>query len=250
MNKEQRKLYYNSQWYEFAKKVKHRDHNKCVKCHRTNNQTILQVHHKLYINGLAPWEYSLSDCITLCKGCHAREHKLIEPNKGWTLILITDLREVIGVCERKGCGTDIRYENLIYHPDWGYKNVGRFCLEYLTQEDRMISNNVLKIYTKISKFVHNSIWRPGVSKNGKQFIFSEYKYHMIRIYGNKMKFAIQIWLKEKGQKWYNIRDIIPVRNTNLNQVKELGYIILRGLITENNQEKELLRKIYKGIIKQ
>lgn len=82
--KKPRKLYINEKWYEFSGKVKQRDEYKCLQCGRREPEVILQVHHEIYVKGKAPWEYPLSDCRTLCKGCHAREHKLIEPDKGWT----------------------------------------------------------------------------------------------------------------------------------------------------------------------
>jgi hypothetical protein len=62
-----------------------------------------------------------------------------------------------GICERKNCGTGIRYEHIIYHPNWGYKIVGSTCIDHLTQEDKLLSSDILKMYKQISKFVSKSI---------------------------------------------------------------------------------------------
>lgn len=247
MKKKFRKSYYNTKWYEFSQKVRIRDKHKCLKCHRNQNEVILQVHHKKYVFGLEPWEYSLSDCITLCKGCHAKEHNLIEPNTGWTLISINDLGGLYGICERKGCRTEIRYEHEAYHPNWGYKNVGSSCIEFLTTEDKRLSSKVLKIYKNISNFVHQSDWEVGYTKKKKEYIGTTYKHHIIRIYGKDKEYAFQVAIKEKGEKWHDWKNVISAWNKNLNQVKELAYIVARGMTTEKQSEREMLRNIYQRI---
>lgn len=246
--KQKRRSYHNEDWYNFSNTVQHRDNYRCLKCGRRNFETILQTHHKIYKPGLQPWQYALSDCITLCKGCHAREHGIVEPDKGWTLISIDDLGGLYGTCERKGCGTDIRYEHITYHPKWGYKSVGSTCIEHLTQDDQYISQEVLKVFKKISDFLDNSIWEVGITKNGKRYSYTTYSHHQIRIYGKDKYYSFQILIKQKGEKWFEFRQLITTKNKNFEQVKELGYIVLKGLITEDYEEKELLRNIYKKIV--
>jgi hypothetical protein len=243
-----KKSYRNTNWYSFSEKIRARDNYQCLKCQKTKAEVTLQVHHKLYVCGLQPWEYALSDCLTLCKGCHVEEHSLIEPRKGWTLIGIDDLGGLYGFCERNGCGQEIRYEHYIYHPDWGYKTVGSSCIEYLTEEDKILSAEIIKIYKNISKFVHNSDWEEGVSKNGNEFIVTTYKHHLIRIYGEKNRFALQVALKIQDEKWYEWKKTIPVKDKNLNQVKEMAYIVLKGTIAEDESEKNILRNIYKRLL--
>lgn len=243
-----KKSYTNAKWYEFANRVKERDSCVCIKCLRNQSEVILQVHHKIYISKLEPWEYALSDCITLCKGCHAREHAIIEPNKGWILISVIDLGAPDGICERKGCGTEIRYEHEVYHPAWGYKIVGSSCIDFLTKEDKGISTKVLKIYNNISDFVHRSIWQSGYSKKGIEFSGTMYKHHEIRIYGERDKYAFQVAIKEKGVNRRDWGKPIPAKDKSLNEVKELAYIVARGLSTSKESEKSMLRNIYKKLI--
>lgn len=247
--KKRTRSYTNENWFKFSDRVKRRDGFKCLKCGRGKDKSVLQTHHKVYKKSLEPWEYPLSDCITLCKGCHAEEHNLIEPKFGWTLISIDDLGGPYGYCEKKGCGTDIRYEHLIYHPKVGYKAVGSTCVEYLTQEDQYLCEDVLKIFKRVSSFVQDSEWDTGYTKNDKPFLFTTHQHHKIRIYGKKGWYSIQIVLKEKGRKWFEYKDPINVGNKTLDQVKELGYITLKGMINEDEDEKEILRNMYRSAMR-
>ncbi|HMW08611.1 MAG TPA: HNH endonuclease signature motif containing protein [Leptospiraceae bacterium] len=248
MEKNKKKSYYNEKWFAFSDLVKKRD-EKCLKCGRKEPFVILQVHHRVYKPGLEPWEYPLSDCITLCKGCHAREHKLIEPNDGWTLISITDREESDGVCERNGCGAEIRYEHLTYHPKWGYKIVGSTCSEHLTEKEQFLGKKVVEIFEKTSNFIDNSIWKKDVTKSGVEFIYTTHKFNQIRIYGNESNYSFQILIKQKGRNWFDYQKIINTKNLSLERVKELGYIVLKGFTTKDEDEKELLRNIYRRIKK-
>lgn len=84
--------YRNEEWLKFRKEVIELDGNRCAICGRSELEDIvLQVHHKNYVSGKLPWEYSYKDCETLCKGCHAREHGLICPNFGWEFVGEDDL---------------------------------------------------------------------------------------------------------------------------------------------------------------
>lgn len=242
-----KKLYANNEWIQFSRRVQKRDGEKCLKCHRSSPNVILQTHHKIYIPNKQPWEYALSDCITLCKGCHAREHGHIEPNSGWFLISIDDLGDLIGICERRGCGNEIRYEHLTYHPNWGYRKVGSTCIEHLTQKDKNRSSIALALYKNISKFVHGSEWNSGTTKKGKSFISTKHRHNLIRIYGENPEYAFQILLKEKGRKFYHYKDIVNLSGKSLEEVKELSYIALKGTTSEDNKEKAMLRELYKNI---
>lgn len=246
MNKP-RKIYVNEKWAEFSEKVKRRDGYKCLQCGRSELEVVIQVHHEIYLNGKPPWGYSLSDCRTLCKGCHARVHNLIEPDRGWTLISIDDLGGPDGVCERQGCGNEIRYAYLSYHPAWGYKTVGSTCIEHLTQKDRLLSSHLVKIYKNISKYVHGTAWEAGLTKNGKKYISGKYKHHSIRIYGDGNRYAFQLVLKEKGVRWHDYRDTVRTMNKSLDEVKELAFVALKGTVSDNDEEKELLRDIYRKL---
>lgn len=242
--KQKRRSYQNQHWYEFSERVRKRDNNKCLKCGRKPPEVTLQTHHKFYRPELEPWEYPLSDCLTLCKGCHAQQHGIIEPQNGWTLLSIDDLGGLDGICERKGCGTEIRYEHHTYHPLWGHKVVGSTCIEHLTEEDQFLSADVLKIFRNISKFIDQSTWEHGLTKKLKKYVYTVHSHHQIRIYGQENRYAFQIALKHKGERWFDFQDIIRTTNKNLNQVKELSYIVLKGLTTDDEDEKNLLRNIY------
>lgn len=245
--RQQGRAYSNEDWFKFSETVQKRDNYTCLKCGRKKGEVVLQTHHKIYKRDLKIWEYPLSDCITLCKGCHAQQHRKIAPTDGWTLITIEDLGGLYEICEKEGCGTEIRYAHLIYHPYAGYKIVGSSCVEYLTREDRYLSQDVLKIFKKISDFIQNSIWEKGYTKNDKEFLFTTYSYHEIRIYGKENFYSFQLAIKEKGVRWFNFGEFIQANNKTFEQVVELAYIVLRGIITTDQEEKEILRNIYKKI---
>jgi len=169
---------------------------------------------------------------------------LIEPSNGWTLIAIDDRGDKNGACERKGCNAEIRYEHLTYHPEWGYKIVGSTCIEYLTQEEKELSKDVIKIYQNIQNFVRTSVWEEKISKNGKPFHQAKFNHHLLIIYGTGNNFSYQIALKHEGMRWYKYQDFMYAKNKNLDQVKELVYIVLKGTQSTNEEEKQILRHMY------
>ena len=60
------------QWQRKRMKIMDRDNFHCAICGTDSVQ--LNVHHKFYISGNAPWEYDDDALITLCKDCHSKEH--------------------------------------------------------------------------------------------------------------------------------------------------------------------------------
>lgn len=63
-------------WQKKRLEIFKRDKFRCKLC--GDEETTLNVHHKKYENGKEPWEYKLSDLITLCEDCH----KVVEDMKG------------------------------------------------------------------------------------------------------------------------------------------------------------------------
>jgi hypothetical protein len=130
-------LYTKNEWKEYSKGIIESDGSRCAICGRSNDEVILQVHHKKYIKNKLPWEYASKDCITICKGCHAAEHGIIKPKFGWEYIGDEDLEDLIGTCDH--CGTSLRYVFYIFHRDWGTIKVGTLCCDNLT--DTQIASN-------------------------------------------------------------------------------------------------------------
>lgn len=58
-------------WSIKRREILLRDGHKCLNC---ESEWFLQVHHKVYINGRLPWEYSNCQLITLCDTCHSELH--------------------------------------------------------------------------------------------------------------------------------------------------------------------------------
>ena len=55
-------------WQKKRLEIMQRDDWHCCIC--GDNRTQLHVHHKRYLPGLMPWEYSCDDLMTLCDHCH------------------------------------------------------------------------------------------------------------------------------------------------------------------------------------
>jgi hypothetical protein len=154
-------LYNKKEWKEFRDNVIESDGYKCVSCGREKFEVTLQVHHKVYFKGKLPWEYGTENCETLCKGCHAAEHGIIQPKIGWEFIGQEDSGEFSSQCENSGCGSTIRHKYLISHPNWGFLEVGTICCDNLT--DSNIASNkkeALNRYkSRKSRFVASKRWK-------------------------------------------------------------------------------------------
>jgi len=59
-------------WQKMRLLIMHRDKFTCLGC--GDDKTTLNVHHRHYRPGAAPWEYEPEDLITLCENCHHAEH--------------------------------------------------------------------------------------------------------------------------------------------------------------------------------
>lgn len=181
--------YKESQWKLFRQTVIELDGYKCRQCGRGQSEVVLQVHHKEYIAGLKAWEYPTADCITLCSGCHAQTHGIIQPTFGWEYIGDEDLGDLIGTCENRGCSSNIRYSFTIFHPQWGTLEVGTVCCDNLT--DSEIASNLkeskLKFEGRKERFLNSKRW----TTNGKNYKIKQGLFD-IEILGIENKFSLKI----------------------------------------------------------
>lgn len=151
--------YRHVDWKRFRQQVIKLDDGRCVRCLRgLGDGVVLQVHHKHYVEGRLPWQYEHSDCETLCKGCHAKEHGIIQPTSGWRLLGCDDLGDLIGECE--DCGTELRYVYLITHPKWHAMEVGTDCCDRLTGTDEASVAHIeyLRVNDMRKRFVQSKRW--------------------------------------------------------------------------------------------
>ena len=88
-----------------------RDDFKCREC--GHNDSTLNVHHIIYINGKEPWDYDNNFLITLCEKCHEIEHAFMKENIpqqiSESLVRMSNLPL-----------TKLQYA-LHYMVDWGYE---------------------------------------------------------------------------------------------------------------------------------
>lgn len=157
-------LYTKSEWKKFRDELIELDGFRCKECRRNNKEVVLQVHHKNYIKGRLPWEYPLSECETLCRGCHSSKHGITKPLIGWEFVRQEDLGDLNGTCEN--CGATIRHSFLIQHENWGTMEVGTFCCDKLT--DTTIASNMLEsqksFKSREQRFLNSKRWKLADNK--------------------------------------------------------------------------------------
>jgi hypothetical protein len=81
--------YLDLRWQKFRLKRLQLANWRCESCSSTST---LHIHHKRYIRGRKPWEYSMSDTKVLCDDCHKQVHG-IEPNPNLAEFLATFPKE-------------------------------------------------------------------------------------------------------------------------------------------------------------
>ena len=180
--------YRSKQWKAFRDEVLRLDGYRCGRCLRQHGEVVLQVHHKKYIPGRKPWEYSHDMCEAICKGCHAEEHGIIPPSSGWTLDGYDDLGDRSGHCD--ACGTELRYIFMVSHPNWAAMEVGTDCCDRMTgnAEASKFSAERVRLNNQRKRFVSSVRWR--TLQSGGEMI--QIKQLRILVYGIDGQFAIKV----------------------------------------------------------
>lgn len=179
-----RQLWVHPLWKEYREFVLARDGHRCTRCQRDSHEVVLQVHHEVdYIPGRLPWEYATDDCVTLCKGCHGREHGKVRPDTGWILSSFQDLGEEVGDCDLCKKTSHYRYQYTIYHPGWGYMDVGSTCVLTLTEESSAYLDKLRKRSALQKRFFDKSKWKQDGDRYHRKF-----KGHRYTVFRNPSKF--------------------------------------------------------------
>jgi len=151
-----REFWKHPEWLAFRERVLESDGYRCRACDRpASPKVILQVHHKKYVDGRKPWEYSPAEVESLCRGCHGSRHRFWPPLAGWEEVGEDDLGSPDGECEL--CGNSIRYVHELWHPDWGYLDVGVGCDDTLTALEGLSEQQLLE--RRASRFVKSARWK-------------------------------------------------------------------------------------------
>ena len=65
----------SKEWIELRDRIVMRDNNRCIQCGEKSK--VLHVHHLLYEKGKAIWNVPDYYLVTLCPGCHKKEHSRV-----------------------------------------------------------------------------------------------------------------------------------------------------------------------------
>ncbi|MBP5663940.1 MAG: hypothetical protein J6X16_06690 [Bacteroidales bacterium] len=159
MNKQQLASYKQTRWKRFSQTIIDENNYCCSRCGRKETEgATLQVHHKYYEQNKSPWEYPPKAFEVLCKACHAKEHGHIMPTDGWEYIECEDMGEPCVDCEYPNCTYEgqLRYVHTVYHPKWGYLNVGCGHANKLTATCQASEKEKdFKNFLKENKWIHS-----------------------------------------------------------------------------------------------
>ncbi len=126
---------------------------------------------------------------------------------------------------------------------------GSECINHLTIEDKMLCEDSLRIYKQAASFVDNHPLNRSQTKKGQSYLKCTYKHHVIRVYSESGNFAVQVAVKREGVKFYDYSDVKQVKVDNAEQAQELGYIWMRGMLSNDKKETEILRKMWVSLRK-
>lgn len=177
MNSFQKSAYRQPQWKEFSRKVIEAHQCRCSRCNRHESDgATLQVHHTYYDpeSFHKPWDYPLSTLEVLCKSCHAQEHGHIMPMEGWEYIDMEDMQEPSVECEYPNCTYNdlLRYVHTVYHPKWGYLNVGCGHSDKLTGTNQAteLEKAAKKRLTMFDGFLQEKRWQQIGQRWYREFV--------------------------------------------------------------------------------
>lgn len=151
--------YRSSEWKRFRLRLIAIADSRCERCgRREGDGVVLQAHHRIYVPGREAHDYPPQDMEVICKGCHAAEHGIIRPGRGWTRAGEEDTGDLGEQCEV--CGTEIRHVVEIWHSKWSVLFVGRDCAERMCETDEAASMSDLKRRARRrATFVASSRWK-------------------------------------------------------------------------------------------
>lgn len=133
------------QWQKKRLEILQRDEFSCQVC--GDERSTLHVHHRRYINGREPWEYTNDQLVTLCENCHQTESdEMADAIQDLTAVL----KELFFSAEIR----DITQGFINYsHPH--ISGVSAAALMHLLSSPEMMQEVVSKYFGSLEKTVSN-----------------------------------------------------------------------------------------------
>jgi HNH endonuclease len=178
-------------WQEFRNNMISIAGNCCEECGREESKTvILQVHHKHYTEGKKLWEYDVTDCAVLCRGCHATEHGIVRPFSGWEYCDAVAL-DSYGDQSCEICDTPLLYVHTISHEKWGELEVGCDYAEMMTCDGQpsLKKKELRNLVERRKGFLSEKKWQALSSKNG---VYRLYSGRNVLIYEKRPGYRLEI----------------------------------------------------------
>ena len=156
---------------------------------------------------------------------------------------LTGVFESPGRCDR--CNTVIKKNYEVYNPKFGHKIVGSKCIVNLTELDANRVKTIDSVMSSLYSFLSKE-WTKGSTKAGKPMLEIVHSHSKLRLYGNGAGF--QVAIKVVGRRnWYEWSD--PVyNNLDIDTNKKLAFLMLKGLKAELEEDKEIVREIYRNVL--
>lgn len=179
-------LYRKKEWKELRLAAIEHAGGLCEACGKTSaSGATLQLHHRKYIRGRLPWEYSFAELSVLCKGCHAEIHGIIFATSNWEVQGEPhDLGDLSGDCDF--CGTELKFEHFVSHELWGNMTVGTNCADFLSETKNATTQR--KLLERKSRFFSPQKW----TNSTPEFLETKRRGFEIKIKSEPTGFLIEI----------------------------------------------------------
>lgn len=244
--KKQMQGYSSASWRALRQQIFKRDGWRCIICGKLCDEKDLQVHHLYYLKDNMPWDYPEEALISMCKGCHGKEHGHIKPTSGWEYVGFNDLGDMSGECEY--CHTELRYEHILYHKKWGYLTTGEQCANNLTTTDIASENEKerRRIADNQSRFIQSHKWKVYATKNGGYGHFLHQDSFKIKIWEHTRDCEIEVEYNQRNIYYQNDGHghwvKLPRGKRRFNSVTDAKAHVFRML--ENGTLEKYIRKKY------
>ena len=125
----------NPKWQKRRLEIMQRDNFTCQCCFNKDEE--LTVHHKYYISGVKPWDYSDSCYVTLCGSCHNNFHEYFQKEQRKPYYSLTNkINNSYTVTETDAFLFENYMDNVVdLYGNSGFKSMSDMALSMIIKEE-------------------------------------------------------------------------------------------------------------------